>query len=80
MNYCFFDSPIGPLLIAGDQQGVRHICFPKYGGSKHGTAAKPERGWIESNSGELVFIVSDYAGASVAASRLDRIKTVRRGD
>jgi methylated-DNA-[protein]-cysteine S-methyltransferase len=58
MNYCFFDSPIGPLLIAGDQVGVRHIRFPQNGGSKnstskHGKASKPERGWIESKSGAV---------------------------
>jgi methylated-DNA-[protein]-cysteine S-methyltransferase len=53
MNYCFFDSPIGPLLIAGDQEGVRHIQFPRHGGSKHSSAAKPERDWIESKSGAV---------------------------
>jgi len=53
MNYCFFDSPIGPLLIAGDRQGVRCICFPK-----GGKAVKPERGWIESNSGAVAETVA----------------------
>ncbi len=53
MNYCFFDSPIGPLLIAGDRQGVRCICFPKVG-----KAVKPERGWIESNSGAVAETVA----------------------
>jgi len=48
MNYCFLDSPIGPLLIAGNQEGVRHIQFPK-----NGKPAKPEQGWIESISGAV---------------------------
>jgi methylated-DNA-[protein]-cysteine S-methyltransferase len=48
MNYCILESPIGPLLIAGDQEGVRQIQFPK-----HGKAANPEQGWIESHSGAV---------------------------
>ena len=43
MIYSIFDSPIGPLLIAGDEEALRYIFFPK-----NGKAAKPERGWIES--------------------------------
>jgi methylated-DNA-[protein]-cysteine S-methyltransferase len=53
MNYCFLDSPIGPLLIAGDPEGVRHICFPR-----HGKPAKPEQGWIEANSGAVAEAVA----------------------
>jgi methylated-DNA-[protein]-cysteine S-methyltransferase len=53
MNYCYFDSPIGPLLIAGDQEGVRCICFPRSDASKHRQAVKPERGWIEAQSGAV---------------------------
>jgi methylated-DNA-[protein]-cysteine S-methyltransferase len=69
VNYCYFDSPIGPLLIAGDQEGVRQIHFPKHGGSKPGTAVKPERGWIESNSGAVAQAVAQlreyFAGRRV---------------
>ena len=25
MNYCYLDSPIGPLLIAGDENAVRPL-------------------------------------------------------
>jgi methylated-DNA-[protein]-cysteine S-methyltransferase len=53
MNYCILDSPIGPLLIAGDQEGVRHIHFPR-----QGKAAKPERGWIEARSGAVAEAVA----------------------
>jgi methylated-DNA-[protein]-cysteine S-methyltransferase len=64
MNYCFFDSPIGPLLIAGDQEGVRHICFPR-----NGKAVKPERDWIESSSGAVAQTVAQlreyFAGRRV---------------
>ena len=48
MNYCYFESPIGPLLIAGDQEAIRHILFPK-----NGKPAKPERGWMESTTGPI---------------------------
>lgn len=48
MNYSLFESPIGPLLIVGDQQGIRHIEF-----SRAGKPAKPDRGWIEANSGAV---------------------------
>jgi methylated-DNA-[protein]-cysteine S-methyltransferase len=53
MNYCVFDSPIGPLLIAGDPEGVRYIRFPR-----HGKAVKPERGWIEANTGAVAQAVA----------------------
>ena len=29
MFYCFMDSPIGKLFLAGDQDGLKHINFPK---------------------------------------------------
>jgi methylated-DNA-[protein]-cysteine S-methyltransferase len=58
MNYCYFDSPVGPLLIAGDQEGVRHIRFPRPDGSKKSRAVKPERGWIESSSGAVAQAVA----------------------
>jgi methylated-DNA-[protein]-cysteine S-methyltransferase len=53
MNYCVFDSPIGPLLIAGDQEGLRYIHFPK-----NGKAAKPDGTWVESNSGAVAEAVA----------------------
>ena len=48
MKYCFADSPIGPLLIAGDDQAIHLIAFPK-----NGKPQKPEAGWTESRSGPL---------------------------
>lgn len=48
MNYTYLDSPIGPLLIAGDADGIRRISFPK-----HGRAAKPEPVWTESARGPV---------------------------
>jgi len=48
MNYSYFDSPIGPLLIAGDAQAVTHISFPK-----DGKPAKPQAGWTESAKGPV---------------------------
>ena len=31
MNYCYLDTPIGTLLVAGDEQAIRRIEFPKDG-------------------------------------------------
>jgi methylated-DNA-[protein]-cysteine S-methyltransferase len=28
MCYCYMESPIGRLLVAGDEEGLRHIGFP----------------------------------------------------
>lgn len=42
MRYTYLDSPIGPLLIAGDGSGIRRIGFP---GGKH--VLKPDPAWIE---------------------------------
>lgn len=48
MNYCVYQSPIGPLLIAGDGEALRYIFFPR-----NGKPAKPERGWVESATGPV---------------------------
>jgi methylated-DNA-[protein]-cysteine S-methyltransferase len=47
-NYAYFDSPVGPLLIAGDEQTLTRILFPK-----NGTPIKPEPGWRESAIGPV---------------------------
>jgi methylated-DNA-[protein]-cysteine S-methyltransferase len=51
MNYCYLDTPIGKLLVAGDEQGVHRITFPTKG--KPGEAALPEAGWTESVRGPV---------------------------
>ncbi|MBZ5635323.1 MAG: methylated-DNA--[protein]-cysteine S-methyltransferase [Acidobacteriia bacterium] len=48
MKYCYSDSPIGSLLIAGDEEAIHLIAFPK-----NGKPQKPEAGWTESMSGPL---------------------------
>jgi methylated-DNA-[protein]-cysteine S-methyltransferase len=48
MNYCYLESPIGPLLIAGDDESVHLIAFPK-----HGKARRPEPAWTESMRGPV---------------------------
>jgi len=48
MNYTYFDSPIGPLLIAGDADAITQIAFPK-----NGKPAKPGPGWLESGRGPV---------------------------
>src|SRR6202035_6069488 len=51
MNYCYLDTPIGKLLVAGNQEGVYRITFPPQG--KPGEAAAPEAGWTESAHGPV---------------------------
>jgi len=48
MHYCYVDSPIGALLVAGDERAVRSISFPKSGKPK-----AAEEGWVESARGAL---------------------------
>ncbi len=43
MNYAWMESPVGKLLIAGDEQGLRYLLF---GEGRH--AAKPRPEWSES--------------------------------
>ena len=42
------DSPIGPLLIAGDGDALHLISFPQ-----QGRAASPQPGWVSSNRGTV---------------------------
>jgi methylated-DNA-[protein]-cysteine S-methyltransferase len=48
MNYTYLDTPIGPLLIAGDDAAIRRIEFPK-----NGKARRPEPDWKESGRGPV---------------------------
>jgi len=48
MNYTYLDTPIGPLLIAGDREAIRLIAFPK-----NGKAQRPEPEWTESSRGTV---------------------------
>ena len=48
MNYAYLDTPIGVLLIAGDDAAVHRIAFPR-----DGRAAKPEPEWQESQRGPV---------------------------
>lgn len=42
MFYCFMDSPIGKLFLAGDQEGLKHLNFPR-----EKKPVQPEPGWME---------------------------------
>jgi methylated-DNA-[protein]-cysteine S-methyltransferase len=58
MDYCYLASPIGPLLIAGDEAAVHTIAFPK-----NGKARPPQREWTERKRGavaEAVRQLSEY--------------------
>jgi methylated-DNA-[protein]-cysteine S-methyltransferase len=48
MYYCYLQSPIGPLLIAGDESAIHSILFPK-----NGKTQPPERGWTELQRGPV---------------------------
>ncbi|MBZ5605345.1 MAG: methylated-DNA--[protein]-cysteine S-methyltransferase [Acidobacteriia bacterium] len=47
MNYGYLETPIGTLLIAGDD-AIHAIYFPK-----NGKAVKPEADWTESSRGAV---------------------------
>lgn len=53
MHYCYLDSPIGPLLIAGDNDALRAIAFPDKGRRR-----KPEPGWTASMHGAVAAAVA----------------------
>jgi methylated-DNA-[protein]-cysteine S-methyltransferase len=69
MNYCYLDSPIGALLIAGDERAVHSISFPRNGKPK-----RPEAGWVESTA------VSGRGAMGVAARQLREYFAGRRTD
>jgi len=48
VNYAYIETPVGILLIAGNDAAVECISFPR-----HGKAAKPEPGWQESQRGAV---------------------------
>ena len=41
MRYDVIETPIGPLLVAADEAGLRRISFPE-----KGRARQPEAGWV----------------------------------
>lgn len=41
MKYCYLDTPIGDLLLAGDEQGLSLVGFPQ-GAMRR----EPEPGWV----------------------------------
>lgn len=48
MKYCYSESPIGSLLIAGDDEAIHLIGFPR-----KGKPQRPEAGWTQSMTGPL---------------------------
>jgi methylated-DNA-[protein]-cysteine S-methyltransferase len=57
MDFDLIDTPIGPLLVAADDAGLRHIFFPR-----RGTARRPEDGWVRDGRrfGELAAQLAEY--------------------
>lgn len=41
IGYDILDSPVGPLLIAGDGEALHCVCFP----ARNGSSATPKRDW-----------------------------------
>jgi len=48
MKYCYTDTPIGQLLIAGDEEAIHLIGF-----MKNGQPQRPQAGWTGSMNGLL---------------------------
>lgn len=58
MNYCYLETPVGTLLIAGDERSIHRIEFPR-----NGKPAKPRPEWRESSRaavGEAVRQLREY--------------------
>ncbi len=45
MNYTYMESPVGPLMIAGDEEGLKFVSFST--GKK---TVSPEKSWSRNNS------------------------------
>ena len=58
MNYCVWESPVGPLLIAGDDEALRYIYFPRNGKAAKPEPAAPTHGWVESATGVVAQTVA----------------------
>ncbi len=57
MKYCYMESPIGPLLLAGDEDGLSVVGFPS------GKMRRdPEPGWTEDRSAfeEVIRQLDEY--------------------
>jgi methylated-DNA-[protein]-cysteine S-methyltransferase len=48
VNYAYLETPIGTLLIAGDESALRRIAFPQ-----RGNAVRPEPDWRASTRGPV---------------------------
>ena len=48
VRYCYIDSPVGDILVAGADDGLRCVGFSR----KYGRQA-PGRGWVEAGPGEF---------------------------
>ncbi len=57
MHYSYCDTPVGSILIAGDEEGLKLIGFPSEKKRKH-----PGRHWIEDSAGfkQVTQQLSDY--------------------
>ena len=67
MRYDEIETPIGPLLVAADDSGLRRIFFPS-----RGTAHAPETGWLRDPAPfrELARQLSAYFGGKRRAFSL----------
>jgi methylated-DNA-[protein]-cysteine S-methyltransferase len=65
VNYRYIDSPIGAILIAGDDDGLHYIGFPEGKGR-----IEPGAGWIRDNEGfaDAARQLAEYFAARAARS------------
>ncbi len=52
MNYAYLETPIGTLLIVGDDRAIRKIFFPR-----NGKPEKPDAEWVESSRGPIAVAI-----------------------
>jgi methylated-DNA-[protein]-cysteine S-methyltransferase len=67
MYYCYVESPVGRLLVAGDEAGLRYISFPK-----GKSTVSPEPAWKENRHalGEAVNQLNAYFEGELKAFSL----------
>ena len=53
MNYCYLDTPVGALLIAGDDEAIREIRFPSKSGASRADVGWTEAGRTQSKRGAI---------------------------
>ena len=67
--YRYMDSPVGRLLVAGDDEGLHRICFPK--GKR---SDLPESHWVEAHVEDTDVARRLNTGFGIIFDLLDKLR------